>query len=153
MYFVAQLFLHREANRTEIMQLLSVFEGEIGEAEMLSADLCLRFLPVIQKQLILVDEGDFLLPILDDILQTWHYSNFPRKADINQANRLTIIPRFPCLYKMYIERIIAFKCEHLALHPVFMPQIRAYLGNHSNELWEDFYTNLLTPTHDSSSST
>ncbi|GAA3519099.1 hypothetical protein GCM10022393_36580 [Aquimarina addita] len=136
-YVVAQLILYREHKEAVLASLLPDFKQDITPAAILSADLCLRFLPEMIKQLKAFDTEDAIIPLLDDIMVVWHYSGVDHSPDISLLNFNTI-QRDRCLLQMYTERIIQYKNIQLAKHTLFYPLIAAQLGGLSDELWSDF---------------
>ena len=74
LYTALQLVLHREQKEQDLVQLLPDFPNEITPSAILSADLCLRFLPDVIIQLKLIDSEDALIEILEKQLTLWHYS-------------------------------------------------------------------------------
>ena len=83
----AQLLLYRENKPEDLGSLFPPFDREIDSSAILSADLCLRFLPDTLRELKLIDSLDPLILILENILQAWHYSGIsypidPAKTDL-----------------------------------------------------------------------
>jgi hypothetical protein len=135
-YFAAQLILYRENQPGELKTLLPSFNGVINAETILSADLCLRFLPAIITKLKVIDTEDVLIEVLETHLSTWHYSAIGYPLDwstIEFAN----IEQHPCLYQLYLDRIIEHKVHALASIVPFEKGIQASLGWHSNLLWSD----------------
>jgi MoxR-vWA-beta-propeller ternary system domain bpX4 len=78
-YIAAQLILYRENSEADLATLLPNFPQNPTAAALLSADLCLRFLPSMIVQLKLIDPEDELVAVLENLLHHWHYSavNYP----------------------------------------------------------------------------
>ncbi|MEP4780809.1 MAG: hypothetical protein ABJZ18_07540 [Algibacter sp.] len=136
-YIVAQLILYREHKEVELVSLLPEFEYEITASSILSADLCLRFLPEMIKQLSVFDVTDAIIPLLEDILLNWHYSGIDYSLDIYVLSFDTI-QGDDSLLQMYTDRIIKYKKTQLAKHILFYPLVAAHLGDFSSDLWNDF---------------
>lgn len=66
--------LYRKNEEQDIAILLPSFISPISPSAHLSADLVLRFLPDIIKQLKLIDPEDALIGILERQLVQWYYS-------------------------------------------------------------------------------
>ena len=135
-YFAAQLILYRENQPGELKALLPSFDGVINAESILSADLCLRFLPAIITKLKIIDPEDALIEVLEAHLITWHYSAIGQPLDWS-AIAFDNIEENPCLYQLYLDRIIEHKVHVLAAIAPFKKGIQASLGWHSNLLWSD----------------
>lgn len=148
-YFAAQLMLYRRHEEKELDQILSDFPGVINPAAMLSADLCLRFVPHMITQLKLIDPEDALIEVLERQLRQWHYSGVNYALEIDQLD-LSLISRDPCLHQLYCNRIITYKNLTLALNLNFKERIKANLGIYASEFWDDFKleTESNTRTHE-----
>jgi len=75
-YFSAQLLLYREDTIEEVETLLRPYTDSPSTNNILSVDICLRFLPDILTKLRMVDSEDKIIPILESFLIEWHYSAF-----------------------------------------------------------------------------
>lgn len=139
-YFAAQLILYRENQVGELNNLLPSFDGVLDAEAVLSADLCLRFLPAIISKLKMIDPEDALIEILEMHLITWNYSAIGYDLDWSAIN-FDSIQQNPCLYQLYLDRIIEHKVHALASIPPFQQGIQANLGWHANLLWSDLNLN------------
>ncbi len=136
-YVSAQLLLYRENKQRDLALLLPVYEQEHNAAAVLSADLCLRFLPDMLIQLKLIDTEDPLIELLEKILVQWHYSGVAYSLDTSVLD-FTTSQSDTALFEMYCERIFENKKLILAQHPVFRETITSQLGMYGNEFWKDF---------------
>ena len=136
-YVAAQLILYRENKETDLTVLLPEYLYEIDESAMLSADLCLRFLPDMIKQLKLIDSEDVLNSVLENILIKWHYSGVNYPLDVKKLD-FTMITPHTCLHQLYINRIIENKNIALAEHVVWSEPIKAQFGIYSQSFWKEF---------------
>jgi hypothetical protein len=141
-YIAAQLVLYRKPKTEDLPGLLPAFTGEITAAAMLSADLCLRFLPDLVVQLKLLDHEDALIPLLEDRLKVWHYSAIAYQPEVETLD-LNILQTNNCLQQLYINRVIACKNQSLARHPAIMPFIKASLGIFTREFWNELNLEML----------
>ena len=123
-YKAAQLILYREN------------KPERNASAILSADLCLRFIPVMRQHLHVIDPEDPLLELLDELLLQWHYSGISAALDISKLDFAPIVSS-PVLMTLYTERIIYYRKTELARHPAFIETIRASLGIYSDSLWKE----------------
>lgn len=142
LYTAAQLMLNREHQEADLSLLLPDYTNNPDPSELLSADLCLRFLPDILQQLKLIDRDDALISILEQKLITWHFSGVNYILAIEKID-FQHIQDNPCLHQLYADRIILNKKIRLAKHPAFESRIAANLGMYAQELWKEFKTEIL----------
>ncbi|MES2132533.1 MAG: hypothetical protein V4506_09290 [Bacteroidota bacterium] len=136
-YLAAQLLLYRENKPEDLDALFPEHIMTTDASAILSADLCLRFLPDAINELKIIDSMDPLIPLLENILLQWHFSgiNYPLETEkLNQE----ITGTNDCLKQLYINRIIEYKKIHLARHPVFKEWISANMGIFTQEFWNEF---------------
>jgi hypothetical protein len=137
-YHAAQLILYREHKNAELEKLFPEFGTEAPDASaILTADLCLRFLPEMIFQLKVIDSQDALIPLLEQLLHKWHYSGIkyelePEALDFEQ------IASDPCTMQLYVNRVIEYKKLKLSAHPVCAAQVKSSLGMYTGELWKAF---------------
>jgi hypothetical protein len=146
LYIAAQLVLYRKPKTDDLPALLPMYTGEITPSAMVSADLCLRFLPDVVNQLKLMDANDVLIPLLIHILNNWHYSGISYPLDTDTLN-LDILQKNKCLHQLYLNRVITYKNQHLAQHPALLPGIKASLGIFTREFWNELNLEILN-THE-----
>ena len=139
-YITAQLILYRQNKPAELAQLLPAYTGERTAGAILSADLCLRFLPAMLNKLQLIDSEDPLIEVLESFLTTWHYSDVGRKLQPG-ATDLTPVENNACLMALYTGRIIQHKNTRLALNPVFKNSVVAAMGMFAPVFWNDLKLN------------
>ncbi len=135
----AQLLLYRENKPDDLGTLFPAFKREIDAACMLSADLCLRFLPDTLRELKIIDSLDPLILILEDILEQWHYSGIHYPLDLSKVNPEAGLAD-PCMRQLYLDRIIHYKTISLAQHELFRHHISAALGLYAPDYWKEFQT-------------
>ncbi|BAV07993.1 hypothetical protein SAMN05421788_103336 [Filimonas lacunae] len=135
-YTASLLLLDRKHHVEEIPTLLPSYTGPVTEGAMLSADLCLRFLPQIIKQLQAIDAEDVLIPLLEQVLTRWHYSGIGLELGI-ENELLEIALRHNCLRQLYVNRIIQYQYKPLATHPLWQPWVMAAMGNYTTYFWKD----------------
>lgn len=136
-YITAQLILHRENKESELDSIFPVFTGTVTPSAILSADLCLRFLPDMLLQLKMIDSEDKLIGLLENILQAWHYSGIKYLQSAESLD-FTNITANKCLYQLYTDRVIEYRNLKLAKHPALTPTIGAALGDHGKIYWSDY---------------
>lgn len=136
-YFAAQLLLYRENKIEDLEALFPKYENDINAGAILSADLCLRFIPAILIELRLIDIEDPLIEQLELILTSWHYSAIAYKQTIGELD-FEIIVLNPCLLQLYADRVIKYKRLKLAQHGAMQAMIQANLGAHKTAFWSEY---------------
>ena len=136
-YSAAQLYLFRENEGTELQLILPPYDGVIDASAMLSADLCLRFLPSIKYTLETVDVNDPLVSVIEQYLRSFPYSGIGRDSDFSVPDT-TVIINNNCLKQLYLDRITERKATKWADQPTINSAILANIGNHKNDLWREF---------------
>jgi hypothetical protein len=136
-YVAAQLFLYRENKETELSALLPAYSGNIDASAMLSADLCLRFLPAVKYALEAVDVNDPLIAVLEKHLVHFPYSGIGRDGDFSEPDTVTILNN-DCLKQLYLDRIAERKAVKWAAQPIVNSAILANIGDYKNDLWREF---------------
>lgn len=135
-YKATQLLLYRENEEEDIPALFNKYTGPQTPSAIVSADLCLRFVPDIISELKVIDPGDPLIEILEAILQEWHYSGVSYDLEIETLDFKTILSD-PCLRQLYCDRIIQYKKNKLAKHQDIQAFVLASLGDHASQFWKD----------------
>jgi len=145
-YIAAQLILYREHKPADFVSLFPDHDGAYTPSAILSADLCLRFLPDMIVQLKMIDSEDELATALEKILLRWHYSGvrYPLETD---GLPMEMITTDNCLLQLYANRVITHKKIKLAQLPALRETIAASLGMYGREFWNDFKHE--TATHES----
>jgi len=135
-YFAAQLFLYRENKVTDLPSLLPAYSGTIDASAMLSADLCLRFLPSIKYALEGVDVNDPLLPVIEQYLKQFPYSGIGRDGEFTVPDTAIIINN-NCLKQLYLDRVTERKAIKWANETVIKSALLANVGNYKTHLWRE----------------
>lgn len=136
LYFSAQFLLNRQNTDKDLNAFLPDWKQEINPSTVLSADLCLRFLPQIVQEFKNIDIDDVIIPILEKHLQTFHYSA------IGFENRLDTIDfslfENECFKQLYLNRITSRKDVALSTIPELNKMLQSNFGAYSKEFWRDF---------------
>jgi hypothetical protein len=135
-YTSCQLLLYREHENEELPELLPDFPFKKNVDSILSADLCLRFLPQVILEAKSIDESDYLVPILEKIIQEWHYSGIGIDTNLEYI-KLEMIFSNSCLEQLYIDRVIDRKDLGRAQIPELKNKIKSSLGNHLSYFWKE----------------
>lgn len=138
-YVTAQLILYRENKEVDILSLLPDHAQTITPSGMLSADLCLRFVPDMLLQLKMIDSEDILIAHLERQMQLWHYSGIKYELATDDLD-FTVVMESPCLHQLYIDRIIEYRKLELATHLACRDSVLASLGDHTDKFWKELKT-------------
>jgi hypothetical protein len=141
-YISAQLLLNRENREADLEGLLQPYQYERSSSAMLSADLLLRFLPDLIQHLKTVDPIDKLPEILESHLKDWHYSGISYPLPVHELD-FTAIKSNPCLFQLYVDRIIEYRKISLAQLTDLRKMIRASLGDFTGVLWPELSNQLI----------
>lgn len=133
-YTIAQLLLFRETPEEELPNILPPFVGPTTPATILSADLCLRFVPQIIGEAKAIDPGDPLLPLVEELLKKWHYSAIDFDLEEEQLS-FDFLADSDCLQQLYVDRILTLKNKKRAERAAVKSLLLASLGNHSQIFW------------------
>ena len=123
-YVASQLLLNRESSAEEGEALFPLFKGTKDAAAILSADLFLRFLPIIVEEASRINPEDELISILDKILFEWHYSGI---GFVNKESALNFnaVVENNCLHQLYVNRVIDKNVKDLMEHEALKEWIGA----------------------------
>lgn len=133
-YSAAQLLLYREHKISDLNDFLPEYKGEIDASVLLSADICLRFLPQIIAELKRVDADDLVIPILENHLVQFHYSAIGSEIDIEKIN-FDIVAENDCLKGLYLNRIVERKAVKFAEQDFIKKQLEIGFGDYKKVFW------------------
>lgn len=136
-YLTAQLIIYRKDKIEHLQHIFPLSPLDPNPTSILSADLCLRFLPHLIEQLKNIDPEDELISILEEILNQFHYSGIGYALTINNLN-FESFSLNPCLKQLYTNRIITQQALNLAVHPLCNFWISSSLGIYAKTLWTNF---------------
>lgn len=135
-YIIAQMIVFRKNNIDEVEQIIPKENFDVTVDNMLSIDLCLRFLPQMISKLNELDQEDILIEKGNTILKKWHYSNVEKATDIpNNLDELYLVDGFK---NMYINRIVQYQNIALATHQASNRTIKNALNIYEDVLWPAF---------------
>jgi len=136
MYTICQLILYRQHRAAELPSLLPVFTSAITASAMLSADLCLRFLPQVLKDTKHIDPEDALIEVTETHLHQWHYSGIGYGLATEMLD-FTAIKASASLWQLYADRIIEKKDISLANADCMKEKIKASMGAYNGRFWKE----------------
>lgn len=118
-FVAAQLLMIREVEGLDFNTALPDFQGDMSVSELLSADLCLKFLPKIIEKAAEIDPYDELIEWLDKILFKWHYSGIGRRIvdDSATIENLDVV-KDPLMLLLYSDRIVKRDAVHSVHHEI-----------------------------------
>lgn len=135
-YFSGQLFLYRENKPSELRGIVPQFPGGVDAGAMLSADVCLRFMPGIINGLTSLDMEDPLIPILKDYMKQFHYSAIGMDLDLKWEDIENAFAN-PCLSRLYLDRITERRAMQWASIPEVKQMLLADMGDYAPVFWKD----------------
>lgn len=135
-YFSGQLFLYRDNKPSELAGIVPQFPGKVDAAAMLSADVCLRFLPGIINGLNTVDTEDPLIPMLKGYLKQFHYSAIGMDMELKWEDIENAFAN-PCLSRLYLDRITERRAIQWASIPQVKEMLLADMGDYTQVFWKD----------------
>lgn len=140
LYHSVQLYLVRENTEKDLARLIPPFKGKFTLSSKLSADLSLRFLPQIVIALKNLDADDPLIPLLENILQQFHYSGIEADLDLEKLNWEEEL-QDKTYRKLYLERIVENKVYRLAEIPYINALLTAEFGWYKDIFWRELKIN------------
>ncbi len=136
-YITAQFLLYREKTGTETSELLPSYGDLQTPGAILSADLCLRFLPDILEKAREISLEDPLIMLLEKHLYQWHFSGVGYPLHKERLD-WPLILESDCVRKLYVDRIIQRRSLSLTGIPVLQTWIKAALGDHGSHYWKEY---------------
>ena len=141
LFCAAQLMMYREHSAESLTDMIKPFSSSKSTSAILTADLCLRYLPSIIVELEYIDVEDELIPLLKQVLKEWHYSGLLSKIDLGE-------PIFddsykdPCLLQLYTNRVIETRQKKIGQMDKLRPMIMSAFGNYEQLFWKEFNSNI-----------
>jgi MoxR-vWA-beta-propeller ternary system domain bpX4 len=136
-YVSSQLMLYRESKAEDLDEILPKFTFEISTSAIVSADLCLRFLPIVISETKHIDMEDELIEKIEEQLKSWPFSNVGGILEI-EKNSLDVILSNNCIAQLFIDRIILKKDLGLSKWPAINLKIKETMGDYSTIYWKEF---------------
>ncbi|NJC27101.1 hypothetical protein [Neolewinella antarctica] len=135
-FHAAQLLMYRSHEADALAHYFPRFGQHRTAAAIISADICLRYLPTIVRHLEVIDVEDELILILKEILREWHYTGLLADLPPEPAN-LNLILENECLVRLYVDRVIETGNEVMAGREELRGMVLAVLGNHGATYWKE----------------
>jgi hypothetical protein len=133
-YHAVQLALLRDANDATVNDCLTPFPGVVTPAAILSADLCLRYLPNLLALAKGLAPDDILVKRLQETAARWPLSSIGLPVTIDN-NDINTILQHNCLRRLYIDRIIETRDAARCNNTLVNEYLKEALGDHSQLLW------------------
>jgi hypothetical protein len=138
-YYAAQFLVHRKEEPKNLSKYFEDFKGEYSPAVMLSADISLRFLPAIVKELEHIDFEDWLVKLLKKQLQHFPYATIGHDMNLKiEEETLAKLFQDACFKNLYIDRVIARKDISQTAHTIIQENVAIHLGEHTKQFWSAF---------------
>lgn len=134
-YLTTQFLLCRTNTITQLKANWENYDKKITPSAMLSADLCLRFLPQLFLKLKEIDSGDVLVEMLQQELSKFYYS-----AIGFGINDLKIDPELLdnlCMKQMLLDRIYERTDISLAQQTLFREGLEENFGDYKEKFWNE----------------
>ncbi|GGA89068.1 hypothetical protein [Puia dinghuensis] len=135
-YTAAQFLLFREKEVAGVREHLPPYAGVVTPGAILSADVCLRFLPGVIEKAKELNPEDWLIVILEQHLRVWHYSGIGYPLDPTVL-AWEVMAADDCVRQLYVDRVIARKVKALAELPVLRRDVDAALGDWGGYFWKE----------------
>lgn len=138
LYYSAHFIVNRQNTLKDLPSLFKEFSSPVTPSAILSADLFLKYLPVVCNQLKGIDPDDELLMFLEDkILSEWILSSveYLQVLKEEESKQLELILGNTCLKGVFVNRIIESKHTHWVKHPKVFALIDQSLGMFKEEEW------------------
>lgn len=137
-YYSAYFIVHRKDNLSELPLYLNEFNEELDAGCIASADLFLKFLPEICRELQQIDHEDIVLDFLENIiLSEWVFSSVGYITSQN-SSQLKIILENECLKGVFVSQIIENKDGNWVRNPEVYTLVKQSLGIYQEDFWEEF---------------
>lgn len=136
LYHAAQLLLNRRNLKRSMDEYITPYTGAINADAVISADLCLRFLPAIVKKARIIDPEDELIGKLMGLLGTWSYSGISLEPGVETLD-LSMMTQSNCLRQLFVDRIIDNKAKSYLESPELRTHVLESLGNHQSDYCQE----------------
>ncbi|AXG71798.1 hypothetical protein KORDIASMS9_04056 [Kordia sp. SMS9] len=138
-YYAAQFLAHRLEEPKNLNKFFEDFKGELTPSVCLSADISLRFLPFIIKELEHIDFDDWLVKLLKTQLEKFPYTTIGHDLDLEiKEEKLASLFQNNCFRTLFIDRVIAQKDISLTAHKIIQENVAIHLGEHAQQFWSAF---------------
>lgn len=134
-YLTTQFLLCRTNTITQLKANWNIYDKKVTASAMLSADLCLRFLPQLFLKLKEIDSGDVLVEMLQQELSKFYYSAIgfgfnDLKIDSELLDNL-------CMKQMLLDRIYERTDISLAQQTLFKEGLEENFGDYKEKFWKE----------------
>jgi hypothetical protein len=135
-YSASQLLLYRDHNIQELDVFLPSYNGEIDASAILSADLCLRFLPQVVMEMKRIDAEDLVIVILERHLEYFHYAAIGFDV-VSENINLEVVFLDACLKQLYLNRVVERKAKKTAEIEIVKGALMAGFGDYKEVFWKE----------------
>lgn len=135
-YFAAQLLVNRNNTKNKLDDIVPLYSTPDDASAIISADLCLRYLPFFIDEFRRIDPNDPILERLNKISAQFHYSVIGQELELEKLNFEPILQN-DCLKQLYLDRIVARKAIHYAKLEFIEPLILQNFGDYKTHFWKE----------------
>lgn len=136
-YLFSQWIVYRIQEIDELERLILPFEFPKTVSAVLSADLCLRFLPLIKMETNYIDPEDPILIHMNSIMKDWSYSSIGYLDETENLD-ITELDTNLCLKQLFVDRVMERKDKKMAKLPPIYSHIKASMGDYQHIFWKEF---------------
>ena len=137
LYLSAQLMLYRDLATDVAIKLFPDDHLIKTPSTILSADLCLRFMPSLLHKYEAIQLEDSLLPSLRKVMSKWSYSAIDAGSS-PEGTDWEVVLQDRCLLQLTIDRIIERGAMNYATSEIFVRHVTSALGDYGAFFWKEF---------------
>lgn len=133
-YYAIHHHFFRQQEAAVVKNVFTPNTKEPNAAQMLSADIVLRFLLPLYLDIKQVDFQDVILQGIEDCLKAYHYSAIGLDLEL-QESTLDVLFQQPCFKQLYLDRVTLYKSVSLAKFKKIQEGLKENFGNYSTAFW------------------
>lgn len=133
-YSVVYLHFFRHQSSNEVISLLRPDTEQPSAAQMLSADIVLRFLFPLYLELKNADPQDLILPEIEKSLKAYHYSAIGTDIEICEETIKNLFQNL-CFKQLYLDRVAYYKLTNLSKLDEINKGLKENFGKHVSKFW------------------
>lgn len=133
----AHLVLFRKEDQEQLGNYILAYPAQLNASAMLSADIMLRFLPDLIRELELIDADDPLILLLKNILKPFPYSALLYPFDENEVDYIPL-SEGKCLEQLAVNRIIDHRKTEALKNQRLKSLLQADVGLYAAQLLGNF---------------
>ena len=131
-YYAVHLMVIRDAGEAEITRLMPPYSAAPSPSAVISADVCLSYLPEILHAAKGFAPGDILVTTLKTTARSWPFS--AAGLALEGLPDIRIFSGHPALMQIYTDRLIQYRQRERLRDPLLAPWLQHITGNYSEIL-------------------